>query len=130
MEAVPQQTVLVVDDEPDLAEVVRRVLTRQGYAVRTAAGATDGVRQLRESNEAIDLLVTDVRMPDGTGQQVVDAARSSHPETRVLYMSGLPGYHPGVAELIEDDAAVLAKPFTPDTLVNAVRDALTKPDDA
>lgn len=123
MEATARQTVLVVDDEPDLAEVVRRVLARKGYAVLTANGAGDGVRQLRECSDVIDLLVTDVRMPDGTGREVVDAARQTHPETRVLYMSGLPGYHPGVAELV-DDAPILAKPFTPSSLVSAVQQAL------
>jgi DNA-binding NtrC family response regulator len=124
MEMATAQTVLVVDDEPDLAEVVRRVLARQGYTVLTANGAGDGVRQLRERTDVIDLLVTDVRMPDGTGREVVDAARSMHPETKVLYMSGLPGYHPGVAELTDDDAPILAKPFTPGSLVSAVREAL------
>ncbi|HLL65209.1 MAG TPA: response regulator [Micromonosporaceae bacterium] len=124
METGPAQTVLVVDDEPDLVEVARRVLIRQNYTVLTANSAGDGVRRLREFADAIHLLVTDVRMPDGTGREVADAARSTHPETRILYMSGLPDYHPGVADLHDDDAPILAKPFTAGSLVSAVRSAL------
>lgn len=118
------RTALVVDDEPDLCEVVRRVLDGRGYAVLAAAGAAEAVSRCDAHRGPIEIVVTDVRMPDGNGPELARRIQQKHPEAAVLYMSGLPGRSTAVAEVSNDGPAVLAKPFTPTELLAAVDRAL------
>jgi DNA-binding response OmpR family regulator len=118
------QTVLVVDDEPDLCEIIRRMLDGRGYAVLTAGGVVDAVTRCDTHKGALDLLMTDLRMPDGNGRDLARTIRMRRPETAVLYMSGLPPHADQVIELVGTESAVLAKPFTPTELIAAVTAAL------
>jgi DNA-binding NtrC family response regulator len=122
-----QRTVLVVDDEPDLCEIVRRMLHGRGYQVLTARGVLDAIARCDSHDGRIHLVVTDLRMPDGTGSQLADRVQQTRPETAVLYMSGLPAHTGPVADLTRADATVLAKPFTPAELLAAVDAAITAP---
>jgi CheY-like chemotaxis protein len=117
-------TILAVDDEPDMREVVRRVLVRRGYHVLLADGPPAALRAARDHCDDIRLLLTDVRMPNGTGAELAVEARQLIAGLRVLYMSGFPAEHVIAAGLIEPDAVVLEKPFTPSTLAEAVQAAL------
>lgn len=118
------RTVLVVDDEPDLCEIIRRMLDGRGYLVLTAAGVRDASARVDAHVGPIDLLVTDLRMPDGDGQSLAAGLRRTRPGTGVLYMSGLPAYADPVAALIRAGATVLPKPFTMADLLAAVSSAL------
>src|SRR5689334_15348858 len=103
-------TILAVDDEPDMREVVRRVLTRRGYEVLLAEGPPTALRVVRDRADEIHLLLTDVRMPSGTGAELAAEARQLVPGLRVLYMSGFPADHVVATGLVEPGAAVLEKP--------------------
>ena len=116
-------TVLVADDEPDLCEITRRILTRAGITVVPAAGYREAIRVAEDYSDEIHLLLTDLRMPGGSGPELVERLRQRRPDVRVLYMSGLPGHHPSVLEL-GPKAAVLEKPFTAQELLDAVTAAL------
>jgi DNA-binding NtrC family response regulator len=116
-------TVLVADDEPDLCEITRRILTRAGITVVPAAGYREAIRTAGDYPDEIHLLLTDLRMPGGSGPELVERLRAARPDLRVLYMSGLPKHHPSVLEL-GPKAAVLEKPFTPAQLLEAVTAAL------
>jgi CheY-like chemotaxis protein len=117
-------TILVVDDEPDMREVVRRVLVRRGYHVLLADGAPAALRLVRDHCDEIRLLLTDVRMPGATGAELAAEARQLVVDLRVLYMSGFLAEHVISTGLVEPGAAVVEKPFTPDALVEAVQAAL------
>jgi len=112
-------TVLVVDDEAAIRDVVHRVLTRAGYRVMTAAGQAQAMGLLREPGVPVDLLLTDVVMPGMTGEAFVAQVELIRPGIRVLYMSGyeLPGAMTG--------SKVLDKPFSRATLLAKVNQLLT-----
>lgn len=124
-----QQTVLVVDDEPDLCEIIRRMLDGQGYSVMTARSFTDAMDQFTGCSESIDLLITDLRLPDGDGQDLATRIRARRPHAAVLYISGLLT----AADLVSQDhpasdtderVTLLSKPFTPAELLAAVTRSL------
>lgn len=116
-------TVLVADDEPDLCEITRRILTRAGLTVVPAAGFREALRVAADYADEVHLLLTDLRMPGGSGAELVERLRQDRPDLRVLFMSGLPKHHPSVLEL-GPKAAVVEKPFTPRQLLDAVNAAL------
>jgi CheY-like chemotaxis protein len=112
------QTILAVDDEADLLEAVRRVLSRLGHVVLTAPGPAEALDVCRHYRGRIDLLLTDVRMPGGNGADLADEAVQLRPDLAVLYMSGL--YDAADDQPIAPDRLVVAKPFTPTSLAEAV----------
>jgi len=122
---VTGRTILAVDDEPDLLEAVRRILVRDGYTVLSAA-SVDGALRLCETHEGrIDLLLTDVLLPDGRGPELAAQAGKLRPGLRVAFVSGLAdagGFES--AEPGQPAPTVVAKPFTPRTLSEAVQRAM------
>mgnify|MGYP003493268347 FL=1 len=117
-------TVLIVDDEPDLCDIVRRMLRGRGYDTLTAGGFAAAVALCDTHPGPIHLVVTDLRMPDGSGTDLAERVQRTRPGTPVLFMSGLPAHAGPVADLITASATVLAKPFTPTELFAAVGQAL------
>jgi len=81
-------TVLLVDDEPVVLRVARRTLTACGYRVLTASNVAEGRRLIADHASSIDLLLTDVRMPDGHRAGVAADVIDRNGAVRVLYMSG------------------------------------------
>lgn len=112
-------TVLVADDEPDICEVIRRILTRAGAGVLVATGVREAARLAVEHPGGIHLLLVDLKMPGGSGAELAALVTAARPGIPVLYMSGLVAWHPTVLEL-GPDAAVLAKPFLSADLLDAV----------
>jgi len=118
-------TVLLVEDEETVRSLTRRVLGRGGYRVLEAAGLEQALDAARGHRGEIDLLLTDVVMPGGGGALVASAVTRLRPETRVLYMSGYPG--DAIAEHgLPPGVDLLPKPFSPETLLQHVADALKK----
>jgi signal transduction histidine kinase/CheY-like chemotaxis protein len=114
------ETVLVVEDEPAMLEVTRRLLEEGGYRVLTAAGGEEAVR-LAEAHE-LDLLVTDVVLPGMLGREIAGRIEALRPGIGVLYMSG---HSHGVLGELADGRALLDKPFTGPALLERVREALS-----
>src|SRR5687768_10936862 len=83
------RTILVVDDEEDLLEAIRRVLTRRGHTVLRAGSVDEAMKICRAHDGRIDLLLTDLRMPGGGGEELAHQARQQRPDLAVLFMSGL-----------------------------------------
>ncbi|GAA0745046.1 response regulator [Dactylosporangium roseum] len=117
--------ILVVDDEPDLCEIVRRVLSRAGAEVLTASGLAGAERLCAEHPKGIDLAITDLKLDDGSGVQVAGTVRATCPDAMIMYMSGLPYFDAAVVEL-GPEASVIAKPFRATELVDMVRLALVR----
>lgn len=116
------QRILVVEDQDDLRAVVAEILTAAGYAVMPAATGVDATALMVE-NGGFDLVVSDVVMPGMTGPELVHELAEMAPRGPVVFMSGYTG---GVLEAhgLPPDAVVLSKPFTSETLLAAVSEAL------
>jgi DNA-binding NtrC family response regulator len=117
-------TVLVVDDEEDLREAMRRMLERRGFATLTAADPAEAEAVCRDHGGTIDLLLTDLTLPGASGGDLARTATSMRPDLRVLYISGLPKEVAVGRGLVAEEAALVQKPFTSDRLAEAVRRVL------
>lgn len=119
-----QETVLVVEDNDMVREFAVNVLQEQGYTVLQAANGSQSLEMLKALQGSLDLLLTDVIMPDMNGKRLYDEIRKQRPETRVLYMSGYTKNvisHHGV---LEEGVAFIPKPFSVQDLCLRVREVL------
>jgi two-component system, cell cycle sensor histidine kinase and response regulator CckA len=114
------ETILVVDDEPEMREFVREALQSSGYIVIDTGDPQHAVRIVKE--QPVHLLVTDVVMPLMKGTDLADRVQTVSPSTRVLLMSG---YH--TADIAPSGRPFLPKPFRVDSLKEKVRDVLAQP---
>ncbi len=115
-------TILLVEDEDMVRTVAERALTRQGYTVITASEGEQGLARLASAGR-VDLLISDVMMPGMDGPTMVRAARASHPDLPVLFMSGYAEEQLRKSIDIEH-IAFLPKPFSVTQLAEAARDVL------
>lgn len=118
-------TLLLVEDQHIVRKLMRRLLQSEGYTVLEAPHGQEALRVARAHAGPIDLLVTDVVMPEMSGQQLARELVSIRPDLRVLFVSGYADadiYHeianPGRSHFLQ-------KPFTPDILGRKIRDVLT-----
>jgi signal transduction histidine kinase/ActR/RegA family two-component response regulator len=120
------ETILLVEDEPQVRAVAARALRVAGYRVLEATNGRDGVQVARRERDAIDLIVSDVVMPEMGGKEMVELARQFLPSAAVLFVSG---YTAGSFPLPSDDPSAnmfLQKPFTPQDLLAMVRQVLDR----
>jgi len=113
-------TILLVDDDASIRQIERRYLERDGYHVLQAAGPREAI-ELVESGRAIDLLITDLAMPEMSGAELVAHLRPNRPALKVLYVSGRLD---GLCDSLADTEGVLQKPFTRGELGDAVSSLL------
>ncbi len=119
------ETVLLVEDDENLRMLAREILTVQGYTVLEAAVPSDALRIHQAHPDRIDLLLTDIVMPEMNGRQLADRLKVARPEMAVLFMSGYTGAALGErGEVAEFTGPLLQKPFTPDGLSRRVRELL------
>ena len=121
-----RETVLVVDDEAAVRTFVARVLASKGYQVLIADGGPSGVELASKHAGRIDLLLTDVAMPELTGRDVAERVRAMRPGVAVMYMSGYAERALAQDGLVKDGSAFLPKPFTMAQLASAVRHTLDR----
>ena len=118
------ETVLVAEDEAAILELARESLEQLGYTVLTARSPEEAMREGEEHAGAIELLITDVVMPQMNGRQLCERLRSRAPGLKCLYMSGYTAdviAHRGV---LEEGVSFIAKPFSLATLAAKVREVL------
>jgi len=120
------ETVLLVEDDVATRELMCRTLVPQGYTVVEARDVWDALTLARSRASRIDLLLTDIVMPDMNGPQLAQHVVTMHPKIRVLYVSGFPQASALGGQAVSDRVSFLPKPFTPGTLLASVRDALDK----
>jgi PAS domain S-box-containing protein len=121
-------TVLLVEDAEDLREVAERILSRNGYVVITAADGPAAIKAAAENRGRIDLLLTDVVMPHMQGPELAAKIAESHPDIRVIYMSGYAQPILGAKGTLAPGIDLIDKPFTEAVLLARVRHALARPD--
>jgi len=125
--AVPErghETILVVEDEQQVRDLAVRVLESRGYRVLSAADGQAALRLCHEHDGPLDLLLTDVIMPELNGRQLADRILRLRPGIRVVYMSGYIDDAIVSQGQLPPGTAFVAKPFTLDALAAKVRQAL------
>jgi signal transduction histidine kinase/CheY-like chemotaxis protein len=119
------ETILVVEDEPALRELVVNVLELCGYRILQACTGVEALLVWEKHKHEIDLLLTDMVMPAGiSGRQLAERLQAEDPELKVIYTSG---YSPGMAGkdiALLEGFNFLAKPYPPSRLANVVRECL------
>ena len=118
------ETILLVEDDASLRELVLNLLNEQGYTILEAANGLEALNIARQSDRKIDLLLTDVVMPGLSGPQLADELASVHPEAKILYMSGYTEFAAGHTQISQRAQQLLHKPFTRQDLARKVREAL------
>ena len=121
------ETIMVVEDDDGVRELVRLMLEANGYEVLTAHDADEAARVCTERPCAVDLLLTDVMMPDVNGRVLAERLGALAPAMRILFMSGYSDEAVHRHGVLGDNAAFLEKPFTERTLARKVREVLDAP---
>ncbi|GAB4209715.1 MAG: hypothetical protein OHK0013_29430 [Sandaracinaceae bacterium] len=118
--------ILLVEDDTDLRESAARSLREAGYRVIVARNTSHAIDQLKDRRVPIDLLLTDVAMPDMLGTEIVEHARAHRPDLPVLVVTGDAARANAVEELLIRRLEVLRKPFTPRRMLVRVRALLDR----
>lgn len=118
------ETVLAVDDDPTMLELLYEVLTPLGYKVISAASGEEALAMAASYQKKIDLLLTDVVLPGIKGQELAEQLISTCPDVNILFMSGY--LCPSMAYRNSEKGfeAFLQKPFSPNTLLRKMRKLL------
>ena len=119
-----KETILLVEDEAVLRELVRDVLSQYEYRVIEAASGVEALRVWDEHNGEVDLLLTDMVMPEGmSGRDLAAQLRRNKPLLKVIYTSGYSS-ESVASDIGQPDTAFLAKPYLPAQLAQIVRQSL------
>jgi signal transduction histidine kinase/ActR/RegA family two-component response regulator len=118
------ETVLVVEDEAMLTEIVKTILSSKGYTVFTAVDGIEAIKMFQQHHDEIDLVITDMGLPQMRGERVVRSLREVDPTIKVIVASGY--LDPDLKAEISSagDIAYLNKPYVPDELLTLTREVL------
>jgi CheY-like chemotaxis protein len=122
-----QITVLLVEDEDAVRTVTRRILERDGFRVLEARSGLDGVSVATTAAYPIDLLITDVHLPDIGGGEVASEVVKVQPRVRVLYLSGYSDEMLLDQGIATDTNSFIQKPFTSEALRRRIWNLLNLP---
>ncbi len=120
-----KQTILVVDDETTLLDLVRTMLMRAGFGVLEAASGEEALAIIAETPEPVKLMLTDVLMPEMNGCELAQKMKEARPDIKILYMSGYTDkaiFESTGRSLAE--VPLLRKPFTAYKLVSKINEVL------
>ena len=121
------ETILLVEDEVDVRELIAEMLGAEGYRVVEAANGKEGLARFRELGESVHLVLTDVVMPQMNGPELGEELERLKAGTRVLYMSGYLDRVIVRSDVNDPSFLFLEKPFTAAALLRKVREALDRP---
>jgi two-component system, cell cycle sensor histidine kinase and response regulator CckA len=119
--SAPRETILLVEDEPAVRQLFAQALIRAGYRVHEARNGQEALKLFDQHGDAIDLLLTDLRMPYMGGAELAKALRARRKTLKLICVSGYPGS--GETEMPSD---FLAKPFSREDLLAKVREVLDR----
>jgi PAS domain S-box-containing protein len=118
------ETILLVEDEPGVRRLAGEVLRKQGYTVLEAADGRDALRLYVDYARSIDLLLTDVIMPQMSGRELSERLLRLQPDLKVIYMSGYAESVTAGHGISHTSGMLLQKPFTPEVLARKLREVL------
>lgn len=116
-----QRAILIVEDEPEILDIIAGSLKRRQYNVTTAATFGDAQRALAEAGTPVDVIITDVRLPDGDGLDLVrQVCGGEAPRPRMIVMTGHLDHQSVNGALTSGAEAVLLKPFKLNALIERI----------
>jgi PAS domain S-box-containing protein len=118
------ETILLVEDESSVRNLVERVLKARGYVVLAAENGGDAIRLASDPAQGVDMVLTDIVMPEMNGRELVEALHAKRPALRVLYMSGYTDDEIVRRGLNDPGMSFIQKPFTADNLAMQIRKLL------
>lgn len=121
------KTILVVDDEISVLTVVKCMLDRDDYNILLANSAEAALHIIERKDLLIDLMITDVVMPDINGRELAERVLTIRPYIKILFMSGYTDSEVVRVKVLEHTSGFLPKPFTTADLQDQVRKALAAP---
>lgn len=120
------ETILVIDDEPAVRQVLARMLERMGYSVLVAGSGEEGVATYAANKDKIDLVLLDMLLPDMPGEEVFDRLKETNPDVGVLLSSGFSETQPAIEAQRRGALGFLEKPYAMSELSVEIRNALAK----
>jgi two-component system cell cycle sensor histidine kinase/response regulator CckA len=120
------ETILIVEDDADLRELMHKMLTKLGYRVILAVDGQDAVEKFRDNTDSIQLVIMDMIMPRKSGKQAYDEIRQIKPNARALFSSGYSAKIIQQQEELGEYAEFISKPVHPAALLRKVREILDK----
>jgi PAS domain S-box-containing protein len=118
------ETVLLAEDEEQVRQTTRTILEMDGYRVLEASGGSEALAIFKQHEGRIDLAITDVIMPQMSGQELAQSLKALCPDIKVLYVSGYTDDAIVRHGLLDEEIAFIQKPFTPEALSRKVREVL------
>jgi len=119
------ETILVVEDEQPLRELVHEILHKKGYRILEAATGPEALQVWRQHRDHIDLLLTDIMMPEGvSGPELAGKILAERPDLKVIFTSGYSLEVVNSGGALKDGVNFLQKPYPPDILAQVVRERL------
>ncbi|MBF0398259.1 MAG: response regulator, partial [Desulfobacterales bacterium] len=118
------ETILIVEDEEATLGMVKRMLERLDYKVLTASKPIEAINLINERDSKIDLILTDVIMPEINGKELVEQIRKIKPDIKCLFMSGYPADIISHLGIIDEGIKIIQKPFSVNDLALHMREAL------
>ncbi len=118
------EKILVVDDEEIVCQSIKKILSRKGYEIENALNVEDAVKKINQTS--FDLVITDLMMPKTNGMELMQIIRDHYPELEVIMITGYASIETAVKATKLGASSYLPKPFTPDELAEATKNALTR----
>src|SRR6185503_2836373 len=116
--------ILVIDDDPGLSEVILLLLSREGYAAERAGTLKAGLQKIEAAE--VDLVVTDLKLPDGTGLDAIRMIRERHPGVPIIMITSYSSMESAIAALRAGAVDYIIKPFDNDEFLHAIDRALAE----
>ena len=121
------ETIMVIDDETHIVNMVKQILAEQGYHIISATNPREALILSDQYAKPIDMLLTDIIMPELNGPDLVRMMRQKRPTLKVLYMSGYANNAATQIGVLKPNTAFLQKPFTSEILTHNIRKVLDAP---
>ena len=124
MDSAPKGKVLLVEDDDQVRSFVRMLLTNNGYRVLEASNGAEGLEIAEQNSADIDLLLSDMLLPELSGYDLAQKVLELRPQTKILFMTGYVEGEIVQRCISELGATFLDKPFQPNTLLTRVQEAI------
>lgn len=118
-------TILLVEDEPAILDITSQLLVKQGYSLLTASTPGEAVRLAHEQSGTINLLITDVIMPEMNGKELATTLKILNPQIKCIFMSGYTADVIAKHGVLDEGVHFIQKPFSLQNLAATVRDVLS-----
>jgi len=121
------ETIFIVDDEIHIVSMLNQILSKIGYKVLSATNSSNAIARCKEYQGAIDIILSDIIMPDMNGVELISILRETRPQLKAIFMSGYTNSMAVESVGMDANMAFLQKPFTFEDLARKIRDSLDKP---